>query len=56
MDPFTHLDVNSTGELTAKQHLKIKNALLALATNSDFEDVSFYINSEYIGGRPNDRG
>lgn len=53
--PVTHLDTNSTGVLTTSQTNKLKNTLRKLATDSEFSGVSFYINLEYIGGRPNDR-
>lgn len=56
MDPFTHLDVEPTGDLSSEQHGILKNTLLSLAEKSEFEGVSFYLKGEYIGGRPNDRG
>jgi len=47
-----HLDITSDGDVTAAQ----KSALIALANTSAFSTVSVYLNSEFIGGRPNDRG
>lgn len=56
MNNLSHLDVNTTGYLTTAQSTKIKAELLKLAEDTDFADVSFYLNLDYIGGRPNDRG
>lgn len=53
--PASHLDTNSTGFLTTSQSNKLKNVLRKLALDSEFSGVSFYVNLEYIGGRPNDR-
>jgi hypothetical protein len=56
MDPFTHLDVEPTGDLSPEQHGILKNTLLSLSEKPEFEGVSFYLNGEYIGGRRDDRG
>jgi len=52
----THLDLNSTGTLNSFQIAKLQTALQALAEDKDFSGISFYLNSDFIGGRPNDRG
>lgn len=51
MNEFTHLDLTTTGEPTSEQLLAIKT----LCTHKDLTGVSIYLNSEFIGGRPNDR-
>lgn len=51
----THVDVTTTGGLTTDQTTKLKEALQELSKDSDFAGASFYLNTDYIGGRPNDR-
>lgn len=48
-----HLDITTDFAVTQDQ----KDRLTELANHDDFKtDVSFYLNGDYIGGRPNDRG
>lgn len=56
MNDLTHLDLNGTGTLNAAQEAKLRTALQVLSKDKDFEGTSFYLNNEFIGGRPNDRG
>lgn len=53
---MTHLDFESTGGIDSEQETALKAAIANLIANERFEDVSFYLNGDYIGGRPNDRG
>jgi len=52
MAAVKHLDITTDGEVTAAQ----KNGIIAMAATPTFSTVCVYLNSEYIGGRPNDRG
>lgn len=56
MDPVSHIDINTTGELDETQDTSILAAISGLINKVEFADVSFYLNGKYIGGRPNDRG
>lgn len=50
--PGKHLDITTDFTLspTQKAHLTT-----VIANNSLYADVCVYVNTEYIGGRPNDR-
>lgn len=57
MEGATHFDIVTEGELTSAQRLRIENIVNAMTKEPDFKGItSFYLNGEYIGGRPNDRG
>lgn len=51
--PGKHLDIATDFSLSPTQKAILEGAI---ADNNNFSDVCVYVNTEYIGGRPNDRG